>query len=208
MKDQVTEPVVQTQESSAINENQQSLENDAANNMPDDFKKDFFKQKQAMRDALAEKEEMAQKVREFEEKEAQRVGNHQKIIDTLKEENAKLVGSLNERDQRDQFKSFNDQLTNKAKEMGFTKPERIMNFLSKEDQELLVMDGSNRIDDFGMSKAFDNVKKEWGELFKPKHVTIADGNPTTNLNKTPPKTAKQMTSAERIALVLEMNKNK
>ena len=65
---------------------------------------------------------------------------------------------------------------------------------------------SNTIDDFGMTKAFENVKKEWGELFKPKNVKVADGQPITNLNEKPKKSVREMTSAERLALALELSK--
>jgi tRNA G37 N-methylase TrmD len=206
------EPVVQNQESGAIQDSNANVEvnNDGkiADAMPSDFKKDFFKHKQMMKEAQEEKAKALEKLKAYEEKEALAQGNYQKIIDTLKEENKKLNNTIAMRDLSEQEDRFNKQLVAKAEELGFTRPERIKNFISKEDKKLLVMGDDNKIDEFGLEKAFDNVKKEWSDLFRPKHVKIADANPTTNLNQQPQKSVKEMTSEERIQLALQQIRNK
>ncbi len=203
---------VQTQEVSdsteTIKTDINDVSDDAAKQMPDDFKKDFFKQKQIAREERAEKEALLEKVRAFEEAEALKVGNHQKIIDTLKEENKNYRDKITASEKKKQFDRFNNVLTSKADELGFTKPDRILNFLSDDDKALLNIDADMNIDEYGLEKAMDNVKKEWGELFKPKNIKVADGQVVTNLNKPKQKTAKEMTSAERIAMVKELMKNK
>jgi len=203
-----SESVTQTDDGSTSTENQENIETKDNEVMPDYLKKDFFKQKQQMNDAIAEREAMAEKVKAFEEAENERVGNHKKIIETLKEENAKLKGSLTANEKSKQIEKFNKTLTAKAEAMGFAKPDRVMNFLSDDDKALLVIDGDYNVDEYGMEKAFDNLKKDWGELFKPKSYKIADGAPKTNLNEQPKKSAKEMTTAERIAMVKEITKNK
>ena len=207
-----SESVTQTETSSAVKVNSVEIDevkDDAAKAMPDDFKKDFFKQKQIARDAKKREEELAERVKEFEEKEAERVGNHKKIIDTLKEENAKLKEDISVGDMKRRRDSFNDALISKATEMGFEKPKQIKNFLSDDDKAILIMDDDGVIDQYGMDKAFENVKKEWPRLFIPKEVKFADGVPKTNLNKSPAKSAKQMTSAERFeALRLKRTQTK
>tara|TARA_R110002096_G_scaffold34017_4_gene97575 strand:- start:1496 stop:2119 length:624 start_codon:yes stop_codon:yes gene_type:complete len=201
---------VQTQEvsdSTEINKTEiNEVADKAADTMPEDFKKDFFKQKQLMRDAQAEKQALADEVAAFREKENERLGNHQKIIDTLKEENKSLKESHAKSEKKKQYEKFNSTLEAKARDMGFTKPERIINFLSDDDKALLNIDADYNVDEYGLEKAFDNVKKEWAELFRPKNVKIADGAVMTNLNKAPEKSASQMTTAERMMKVKELMK--
>ncbi len=184
------------------------VSDDASKEMPNDFKKDFFKQKQLMRDAIAEKNELAEKVKAYEEAEALKVGNHQKIIDTLKEENKSFRDREIAAEKKKQFDRFNNVLSSKAQELGFDKPDMILNFLSDDDKALLNIDAEMNVDEYGLDKAMLNVKKNWGKLFTPKSINIADGQIKTNLNKPKTKTAKEMTSAERIAMVKELMKNK
>lgn len=184
------------------------VSDDATKEMPNDFKKDFFKQKQLMRDAIAEKNELIDKVKAFEEAEALKVGNHQKIIDTLKEENQTYKDQISAASKKKQFDKFNNVLSSKARELGFDKPDMILNFLSEDDKALLNIDAEMNVDEYGLEKAMLNVKKNWGKLFTPKNINIADGQIKTNLNTPKVKTAQEMTSAERIAMVSELMKKK
>ena len=172
---------------------------EVAKAMPGDYKKDFFRQKEIAREAKKREEDLLSKVKEYEEKEAERLGNHKKIIETLKEENAKLKGDLTAKEKRDQLAAFDSALISKATDLGFTKPDRIKSFLSDDDKKILVLDDDLKIDEYGLNKAFENVKKEWPDLFRPKNVKFADGVPKTNLNEAPKKAASQMTTEERMA---------
>lgn len=198
----VVPPTEVVSDSPVINPNDiQDVPDDAAKNMPDGYKNDFFKQKDIAKAAKERADKAEAQVKQFEEQENERLGNHQKIIETLKEENTNLNDRLTKNDLKEKHDKFNSVMQNKAKALGFTKPAMIMNFFSVENKALLAMDEDMNVDDFGLNKAFENVKIEWPELFKPKAVIIADGNPTTNITQVKIKKANDMTSAERIAMV-------
>lgn len=177
-----------------------------ADRMPEDFKRDFFKHKQLMKEALEEKQELAEKLKLIEEEKNIKKGNYQTIIDSLKEENSKLKTSMEDDRKQKQYNAFKAKVSSKAQELGFIKPESIMSFFSTEDKKLLSIDEDHNVDEYGMEKAFENVKKEWAQLFKPKEIKIADKQIITNLNKKPAKTVKEMTSEERLQAVLAKTK--
>ena len=173
---------------------------DPSDNMPKDYKDDFFKQKQRMKDAEVRADAAEARALAYEEKDNIAKGNYQVIIDTQKQTIEQLKTDAKVSRDKEKLKKFNESLESRAKQMGFTKPNQILKFISDKDLEILKIDGEMNINEAGLDIAFTNIKKDWGELFKPKEVIIADGIPKTNLNQTVVKSAKDMTSKERLAM--------
>ncbi len=180
---------------------------DPTANMPADFKDDFFKQKQRMKDAEARADAAELRASTYEEKENIAKGNFQTVIDSQKQTIDDLNNKISLGEKKKKLEKFEKTLERRAEDLGFTKPKRIMNFISQKDMELLKMDGDYNINEAGLDIVFSNVKAEWGELFKPKEVVIADGIPKANTTQTTLKTAKQMTSKERMAMAAKLIKS-
>lgn len=195
-----TQTVSDSTEKKEITLENELVKDPIAEKMPDDFKSDFFKQKQRMKDAELRADAAEAKALAFEERDNIAKGNFQVIIDTQKQTIEQLKTDIDTGKKKEKLEKFNKTLQAKATEMGFTKPSQILKFISDKDLEVLKIDGEMNINQAGLEIAFTNVKKEWGELFKPKEVIIADGVPRTNLNQTVKKSAKDMTSKERLAM--------
>lgn len=199
------EPVVQP-EISDLPETKETEVKTVVDTMPDDFKKDFFKHKQAMKEAQEQRDELAAKLEMIEQEENVRKGNYQTVIDTLKEENKTLKGSIEDSLKQRRIDKLDRALIQKATELGFKKPKEIKRFLDSNERKLLSIDSDFNVDEYGLEKAMESVKKNWEDLFQAKKIVIADGNPITNLNKTQPKSVNKMTTDERMKLILEKTK--
>lgn len=163
-----------------------------------DYKKDMFKYKENYKSAQQEAMELKERLKAFELKEEERKGNHQKVIEDLKDELRQTKSELATRDFTFANTTIDSTLKQEALKHGCKDPDLLVRLISKEKKDRVTIDDGFNPDKEDIKGLVESAMKEFDHIgLFGKSTKIADGVPSSpSMNQAPPKTINEMTTAE------------
>ena len=153
--------------------------------------------------------EAQEQLKTYEQKEMEAKGQHQDLINALRQENQKLKAGIDERDQVYQWSKRSEALRSALRSNGCVKPdhllrlmdEEVLNQIQVDDQYNPVQEDVNRV-----VEAFRG-DSDYAYLFRGQTHSVNTVNPQAKIEKDAPRALKDIPLHERIAM-LELGKSK
>lgn len=153
----------------------------------------------------AEKEELAAKVKSYEEQKLESEGNKDQIIQNLRKELQETATQLKSVKTSTTWEKIENQIQSAALKSGCKNPEKLMLLLNSDDIKGLEVDDKVKIHPDDLNRLIDKAKEENEFLFGGGHVRVSDGQPTGQIKQ---KTLKDLTQDEKKALRSKLIKDK
>ena len=196
METKSSAPVGSTDVSSASTE--KLTNNDATASMPEDFKQDFFKHKERMKQAESRAKELEERLKEIELTEEQKKGNYSKVIDELKESKKTLEKQLKSKDLVYAESNIKSALKDYAKEAGCADTETLVNLLAMENKlDIIALDDNYNPDPEDIKMIVEESKKKYDKIkLFTSGVNVVDGVPNNKPIYAPAKSIDKMNKDE------------
>ena len=148
-------------------------------------------------------QEMQERLKTYEEREMEAKGQHQDLIQALRDENAKLKSGIRERDEVYTWSKRREALTSAAYQLGCSKPEHLLKLMDVEKlNEIEVKEDFTPVmDDIHRVVEEYKTNPDYGYLFKQPSPKVETVNPMSKIEKEGPVDFDSLPLSEKIKMI-------
>jgi hypothetical protein len=199
MKTQETVVVPQTVASSTTPETKVT-----DNSMPEDFKNDFFKHKERMKQAETRAQDLESRLKEYELLEEEKKGNASKVIEELKERSRKLETDLKSRDFLYAKGNIQHAIEQQAKDLGCLDVAAFTKLLGEEKMDIVSLDDNYKPSAEDIKMIVEDGMKQYEKIgLFGKNINLVDAIPNSRPMHTPEKSVGQMSKEELEKMIID-----
>lgn len=147
--------------------------------------------------------DVEERLKAYEERELEQQGKYQDLVKALREENSKLKSAVDERDHVYSWSKRSEALRHTAEKEGCVRAEHLLRLMSDEQLQAIEIDEDYNPVQEDVVRVINEFKAnpEYDYLFKKKAPSVDTVTPNSKFVKDAPKTLKDLSMKERVALL-------
>lgn len=147
--------------------------------------------------------DVEERLKAYEERELEQQGKYQDLVKALRDENAKLKSAVDERDSVYSWSKRSEALRHHAEREGCVQAQHLLRLMSEEQLASIEIDDDYNPVQEDVVRVVNEFKAnpEFDYLFKKKAPQINTVTPNSKFVKDAPKTLKDLSMKERVALL-------
>lgn len=147
--------------------------------------------------------DVEERLKAYEERELEQQGKYQDLVKALREENSKLKSAVDERDSVYSWSKRSEALRHTAEKEGCVRAEHLLRLMSDEQLQAIEIDDDYNPVQEDVVRVINEFKAnpEYDYLFKKKAPSVDTVTPNSKFVKDVPKTLKDLSMKERVALL-------
>lgn len=184
--------------SSTTESNGEQVSNDSRDTVAYDTHRKLLSQRKKDKELL---EDMANKLKSYEQKEMEAAGQQQKLIEALRKEAHEAKMEAKKVKQNFAWSNMESQLVSLAKDQGCSLPELLLRGMDDDDFQSIEVDENFKVNQEDAMRFIEKGKAKYSSLFKTQPKGPADMTPSSEGAKPKKRKLSDIPRAERILML-------